>query len=190
MSTDDWIRPTDPQPLDGSEMFTGTDATVAQFWAYAMRDLRTNTTRGFLAEFLVAKAVGATGVQPEWNSFDVLTPDGVKVEVKSSAYLQSWAQRTLTPPVFNRLTARSWAFEDGEAEERSHNADVYVLALQAVQSHDEYDPLDTLQWEFYVLPVSTLAARGYRSITLNALRKIAEPVAFAGLAAAIRDAAN
>ena len=44
-----------------------------EFWAYALRDLRTNTTRGFLAEFLVARAalkplyVVSVGVSKPWT---------------------------------------------------------------------------------------------------------------------------
>ena len=48
------------QPLSGDEHFLGLDATVRDFWAFAMSDLRMNNVRGYLAEFLVARAVGAT----------------------------------------------------------------------------------------------------------------------------------
>jgi hypothetical protein len=41
-------------PLDGGGRFTGLDATVSDFWRWAFSDLRDNTTRGILAEFLVA----------------------------------------------------------------------------------------------------------------------------------------
>ena len=46
--------------MDGGRRFVGLDATVADFWRWAFSDLRDNTTRGILAEFLVAKAVGDT----------------------------------------------------------------------------------------------------------------------------------
>lgn len=49
-----------------------------------MSDLRTNNTRGYLAEYLVAKAVGATTCRVEWDTYDVLTPEGPRVEVKSA----------------------------------------------------------------------------------------------------------
>jgi len=47
-----------PSPLTGQEPFDGLDATVLDFWRWAMSDLRVNNVRGYLAEFLVAKAVG------------------------------------------------------------------------------------------------------------------------------------
>jgi len=66
--------------LQGDEPFTGVDATVLDFWRFAMNDLRTNNVRGYLAEFLVARAVGATGARVEWDPWDVTSPDGVKIE--------------------------------------------------------------------------------------------------------------
>ncbi len=37
-----------------------------------------------MAEFLVAKAVGAHGPRLEWDAYDVLAPDRTRIEVKSS----------------------------------------------------------------------------------------------------------
>ncbi len=59
-------------------------------WAYS--NLLTNITRGLFAKFLVGTALGAVeGTRTEWDSFDLLY-QGAKIEVKSSAYLQSWPQ--------------------------------------------------------------------------------------------------
>ncbi|WP_134001580.1 hypothetical protein [Kribbella sp. VKM Ac-2566] len=62
-----WIDPPPALTLTGAERFRGVDATVTEFWAYALRDLRTNTTRGFVVEFLVARAVAATAPRVEWG---------------------------------------------------------------------------------------------------------------------------
>jgi len=61
----------------------------------SLSDLVSNATRGRLAEFIVAQAlnVDTSGVRDEWAAYDLLTSSGIKVEVKSAAYLQSWAQR-------------------------------------------------------------------------------------------------
>lgn len=56
-------------------------------------DLLHNAFRGQLAEFLVSRALGCeAATRPGWDEYDLLTPDGVPVEVKSAAYLQSWEQ--------------------------------------------------------------------------------------------------
>jgi len=69
--------------------------TIQDFWCWSTSDLLNNTTRGVLAEFLVASAldIPTTGVRDPWAAFDLQTIDGLKIEVKSAAYLQSWAQK-------------------------------------------------------------------------------------------------
>ena len=89
-----WLNPAPAGPLTGGERFAGLEATVADFWPWAFSDLRNNTTRGIFAEFLVAQAVGDNrGPRAGWDSFDVQAPDGTRIEVKCSAFLQSWAQK-------------------------------------------------------------------------------------------------
>jgi hypothetical protein len=46
-----------PRLAEGSELITGRDS-VLDFWRWALGDLRLNSTRGLLAQFLVARAVG------------------------------------------------------------------------------------------------------------------------------------
>src|SRR5436309_971470 len=89
-----WMIPRPPELLSGSERFDGIDANVLDFWRWAFSDLRENTTRGILAEYLVAKAVGDDrGLRSSWDNFDVRATDGTTIEVKCSAFLQSWPQR-------------------------------------------------------------------------------------------------
>lgn len=80
---------------------------MEDFWRFALSDFRMNNTRGYLAEFLVAKAVGATSGRVEWDAFDVLAPSGARIEVRSSAYLQVWDQRRPSRIVFSGLTGRT-----------------------------------------------------------------------------------
>lgn len=66
---------------------------LGDFWSWACSDLANNTMRGVLAEYLVATALdAAAGTRTEWDTVDIRTPDKWRVEVKSAAYLQSWAQ--------------------------------------------------------------------------------------------------
>lgn len=188
--TDDWIKPTTAAALTGDERFVGVDGAVKDFWAYAMRDLRTNTTRGLLAEWLVAKAVGADPHE-EWESFDVLTPEGVRVEVKASAYLQSWEQRQLSSITFGRLRGQRWSGREGYAGDSSYNADVYVFCVQTATTHDDYDPLDVSQWSFYVVPSAAIEATGYKTIGLPTLLNLVDgPTEYHQLSAAITIAAD
>ena len=176
--------------LTGTERFKGLGSSVSDFWSYVARDLRSNTTRGVLAEWLVAKAVGATEFQPDWHDFDVLTPRGVRIEVKSSAYIQAWRQRRLSTIIFSGLSSQKWDPEAGYSGRRTFNADVYVFCVQTARSHESYDPLDVAQWDFYVLPLSRVQSIGQRAIGLTRIAKEVQPVGFDGLPAAIEHAAE
>ncbi|MFE6747198.1 hypothetical protein ACFVGM_15190 [Kitasatospora purpeofusca] len=188
----DWHTPTELVPLDGREAFRGADAgTVLDFWRYAMPDLRTNTTWGLLAEFLVHRAVGAVARNTEWEAFDVLMPDGTRVEVKTSAYLQVWGQRRLSEIRFSRLRGRIWSPEAGEATEQSYNADIYVFALHAARTHADYDPIDIGQWSFYVASRALVEATGQASLGIASVRRLCgEPVTYEELAGRIATCAR
>lgn len=184
---DGYVPPAPLHPATGDDRFDGIDSTVADFWRWAFSDLRMNVVRGSLAEFLVAKAVGAT-VAPkvEWENFDVLTSQGIRIEVKSSAYWQSWPQKGPSRIVFSGVTARTWRDDLTYSDEREVRADVFVFALQACLDRERYDPLDVGQWEFYVVPAEKIRGAGVRSLGLPLLREIAgQPVTWDGLRAAI-----
>ena len=67
--------------------------TLLDFWQWSASDLVSNTNRGILAEFIVANDLGiADGLENEWAPYDLLYK-GIKIEVKSGAYIQSWEQQ-------------------------------------------------------------------------------------------------
>lgn len=148
--------------------------------------------RGILAEFLVAKAVDdPSPLRHAWDNFDVTTPSGIRVEVKSSAYLQSWRQRKHSRITFAGLTGREYSYEQNElAAEPSLRADVYVFALHTCQVPDQYDVLDTRDWRFYVVPVATLLAQGSPgSVSLSFFERVGTPpVPYTELGSAIESA--
>lgn len=112
-----------------------------------------------------------------WDNWDVTTATGIKVEVKSSAYLQSWNQRKLSSIVFTGLTGRAWSADTNElAAERSLRAEVYVFALHTCGEPEEYDPLRIDQWQFRVMGAAQLAEHGRRSVTLAFLDRHAPRV--------------
>src|SRR5690349_5445525 len=83
---------------------------LLSFWQWSCSDLLSNTTRGVVAEFLVARAldVAADGVRHEWAAYDLETKEGVTVEVKSAAYLQRWRQDQLSRISFVVPKTRAW----------------------------------------------------------------------------------
>lgn len=191
MADKQWTVPDAAMPMRGDEPFRGLDATVSDFWSFAMSDLRTNNVRGYLAEFLVARAVGATTTRVEWDAYDILTPEGVRVEVKSAGYVQAWAQHRPSRISFSGLRGRTWTPQAGYTTTASYNADVYVFAIETAASHVTYNPLDLGQWEFYVASRQDVEGSGFASFGLSTLRRIATgPVMTDGLDAAIKQAAE
>lgn len=173
-----WLVPKAVQQLTGTEHFSEGSLVVEDFWRWAFSDLRTNTVRGVLAEFLVAQALGdPSPLRAAWDNWDVTTATGIKVEVKSSAYLQSWNQRKLSSIRFSGLTGRSWSAETNElAAERNLRADVYVFALHTCREPDQYDPLRLDHWQFRVMSAVELAEHGVRSVSLAFLDRHAPTV--------------
>ena len=90
MSTPDHLAHHPATRKTGEERFhlsgQPTGPVLLDFWRWSVSDLVSNATRGRLAEYIVASALGlATGVRSEWDAFDLLTPAGLRIEVKSSA---------------------------------------------------------------------------------------------------------
>jgi hypothetical protein len=128
----------------------------------------------------------------KWAGHDVTAADRTRIEAKSSAYLQSWAQKRPSTPrfTFEGANAAIWDPERGEeVVPENGRADVWVFALHTCREHALYDPLDERQWAFWTAPHWTIARCGQRSGGLVFLNRIAgEPVTFEGLAAAVKEA--
>ena len=162
--------------------------TLLDFWKWSASDLVSNATRGRLAEFIVAKALGIStdGVRDEWGAWDLTLPgtepDGLKIEVKSAAFVQSWYQERLSSIQFVVPKTRAYDPETNLlCANAKRQADVYVFAVFTRRDKQRIDPLNLDQWEFYVLPTATLDARtrSQHSITLKTLCALARgPVAY------------
>jgi hypothetical protein len=166
---------------------------VASFWRWAFSDFVSNTARGVLAEYIVARAVGTgeTDIRPEWASFDVTTPEGIKIEVKSAAYIQSWQQNDYSKISFSVAKKRGWDPRSGLAVEPTRHADVYVMVLLHHKDQATLNPIDLDQWSFFVVARRALdaRARSQHSITMPSLIRMGiKPVTYSDLAAAVRAA--
>ncbi|MEX0906638.1 MAG: hypothetical protein WD028_13000 [Balneolaceae bacterium] len=154
----------------------GFDFDLRSFWQWSASDLLSNATRGILAEFLVAHALGDTKKpRVEWDPFDVITKNGIRVEVKSSAYLQSWNQDKLSRITFSTRPTFAWESNTNSlAEERKRQADVYVFCLLNHKRQETVDPLNIDQWKFYVISTKSLNVKlgEQKSLGLNTLMKI------------------
>ena len=172
------------------------EVNLLGFWQWSVSDLVSNATRGRVAEYIVAQALGlaTSGVRDEWAAIDLQTPSGIKIEVKSAAYVQSWHQVRLSQIMFVVPKTRTWdANTNIQSREARRQADVYVFALLAHTDKTTIDPLNVNQWQFYVLPTTILDARtrSQHSITLKSLKRLCgDAVCFTELSTAIAKAAE
>ncbi|MGB8411535.1 MAG: hypothetical protein WCE23_01790 [Candidatus Binatus sp.] len=172
--------------------------TLYEFWAWSVSDFVSNATRGRLAEFIVANALAiptTVGVRDEWGAYDLETPEGTKVEVKSAAYIQAWYQTRLSMISFRTRKTRAYNHDTGQLDhDARRQADVYVFAHLKHEQKETIDPLDIDQWNFYVLSTAVLNARtrSQYGITLATLKKQegAGPFTYSELRAAVQRAAN
>ena len=179
----------------GNEHLSDTGKTLLDFWRWNGSDLASNVTRGVFAEFIVASAIGVDLSVPrdEWSAWDLTSREGIRIEVKSSAYIQSWTQRKLSQIMFSIRPARTW---DGAAGSMTdvpkRSADVYVFCLLKHKNKETLDPLNLDQWEFYVLSAAELNnyKRSSTAITLASLQKLAQSITYAKLHGAVIEKAN
>jgi hypothetical protein len=167
---------------------------LLSFWQWSASDIVSNATRGVLAEFIVASAVGVAHktVREEWADWDVKAPDGTLIEVKSAAYIQSWHQNRHSDICFGYAKSFGWDSKTNkQGTVKKRHSDVYVFALLGHKVQKTLDPLDLTQWEFFVVPTMKLdeRKRSQTSITLKSLRELhGDSVSYSGLKKAINEA--
>jgi len=168
---------------------------LLDFWKWSASDLVSNATRGILAEFIVATALGIDLTKPrdEWGSYDLMTPEGVRIEVKCSAFLQSWAQTSQSSVIFSIKPARKWNESTHKYSEIIvRDSDVYVFCLLQHINKATVNPLEIEQWRFYVVSTKELfRLKGdQKTLTLKALEEITPSVPYHDIREAITIAMN
>jgi len=98
------------------------------------------------------------------------------MEVKQSARRQAWSGSPATPGARFDIAPRT-GYWDSDEWVRSHgrHAHVYVFAW-----HDGPDQRDPLSWEFHTVLETRLPRQ--KTIGLNVIRSLAEPVSILALA--------
>lgn len=182
--------PMPPRILGGDERTAAGQAQIIDFWRWAFSDVRDNTTRDVFAEWLVGVALGcAHGVRIGWASHDLTTSDGVRVEVKSTGYLQAWETPRLSELRFSGMAGRSRDPIAGYSTTVDYRADMYVFCVLTCTDHNILNPLDVTQWDFWVAPRAAVASAALRSIGLSRVRTLAKgPLTYETLPAAVADA--
>jgi hypothetical protein len=111
-----------------------------------------------------------------------------KIEVKSSAYLQSWQQDGLSQIKFDIAKKQGWdAVTNSYADAPQRASDCYVFCLYTETDSNQANVLDIQKWEFYVIATAALdlALGDQKSISLTPLKALCSPVDFHKLKASI-----
>lgn len=166
------------EKLTGNEVLLNTgeflqNARILHFWRWAFSDLKMNDIRGKFAEWLVAKLLDISlDVRGSWDECD-LVKDGVRIEVKSSAYLQSWRQNKPSKIVFSGLKGRKLEkLTNKYHDEQTYNADLYVFCVQNETDASKWNALDLDQWDFYLVKRKELEKIGQKTISIGPLAKL------------------
>lgn len=153
--------------------------TVGDFWSWAYSDILSNRNRALFAEFLVGSALGVVdSVRVEWDSVD-LRYRGRTLEVKSSAYVQSWQQKALSKPRYDIARKKSWYAETNQYSlEAIHSADCYVFCFYPETDPSKVNILDATAWQFYVLATREIEQvfGTQKSVTVERLQTHCESV--------------
>lgn len=152
-----------PQRLDPDEAIPQTDATLGDFWSWAFSDILSNITRAAFAEFMVGSVLGCLDSIPRlnWDMVDLCYRNRL-VEVKSSAYVQSWPQKKKSDVVFDIEAKKGWNYHTNtEYETKVRCADCYVFCLFTFygindKSNATQHITDADSWRFCVIPTITL----------------------------------
>lgn len=122
----------------------------------------------------------------EWDAVD-LRYRGRKIEVKSSAYCQSWFKKP-SAITFSIRKAISWNPESGVFQgEPTRPADVYVFCVHPEKDKEKANVLDVSSWRFYVLSTKVLNHEFSvaKSLSLSAVKRIAMACGFDELKALV-----
>ena len=168
--------------------------TLGDFWSWAYSDLLSNGNRSVFAEFMVGAALGViASPRREWDAVDLRYGDRT-IEVKASAYTQSWAPVAHPSPIrFDIGKKLPWDAETNQTgATRMRSADCYVFCLHNEQDREQalLRILDATSWVFYVVATERLE-RQYgeqKSIALTAIARLCEPVRYAQLKVAVDSA--
>jgi hypothetical protein len=138
--------------------------------------LVSNTFRSVLAEAIVATALGSAWdwCSSDYAGWDFSRADGVRLEVKQSALLQTWNRWSgrVSASRFDIKPRKGCHIGPRWYEGHGRNADIYILAHHFVDD-DTVDHGCPDQWRFLVIAERALPDQD--SIGLAAAQKLATP---------------
>jgi hypothetical protein len=167
--------------------------SLLDFWKWAYGDLCDDDVKGVFAEWLVHRLLGIESRRRvSWANSDVITPEGVRIEVKASSYWQSWKfldekglpyDKPLHTPVQNESSLRFGGLRARDATNASAaksqpmlKSHLYVFVLNKEKDLSKWNAMDLSQWDFYIARAEDLAQIAGKSVTVAKLRPAYGPL--------------
>ena len=165
-----------------------------------------NVYRGDYVEEMILSALGE-GEQWKpfggWGGWDLERDDGLRLEVKQSAALQSWhatASAGKPSPSSFDIAPRGGYYTDStdagfwkKVDPPVRSADIYIFAWHPEKAPDIADHRRAEQWEFYVVRESKLPPKPQETKTqkrsISTVKKLAAAVTYDELAAKVTELA-
>jgi len=142
------------------------DYSLIDFWSWNQSDLIENRTRGILAEYIVKKALEIkSNDRIEWDDYDIITETGVKIEIKSASYIQTWEQ--------TKYSNISFDISVNKRSNSERKSDLYLFCLLDCKTQNNINPLNLEQWTFFVVETIEInnVLQSQSTITLNSLKR-------------------
>ena len=110
-------------------------------------------------------------VRDEWGDFDLETKDKIRIEVKTSSYLQTWYQENYSKIKFSIKRKNEKYLKNNELNRPS---DFYIFCLLNHKDKKTVEPLNMDQWIFYILSTKEINKlfKNINSISLKTLNEI------------------
>lgn len=114
-------------------------------------------------------------LREERDAYDLITPEKIKIEIKSASYIQSWEQKKLSTISFSIRPTHGYDIKTTKRNNiLKRQSDVYVFCLLAHKDQNTLNPLDMGQRDFYIITTRLLDQEvlTQKSITLKKLQRI------------------
>ena len=124
----------------------------------------------------------------DWNSWDFEHTSGARLEVKQTAFRQSWKSPPSPKERRFDIAPRTGYWHEGTTwtDKIGRHAHIYVFAVHPIED-DTVDHRDPSQWRFYVLETSKLPPLPQKSIGLATVKAKGKEVDWQGLLHAVEE---
>lgn len=165
--------------------------SVSDFWSFQFSNFW--NMNDDVSEFLVAKALNNSKPtnREAWTLYDIRYND-CRIEVKSSSDFHCWTKPGSKPSKCRFSIEKAHCVYKDISSPLERQNDLYVFCHNMGTDFESSYPLDTDNWEFYVVLTTEINRRfkNQKSVSLNMLKRFFKPVEYSSLKKEIDECIN